>query len=222
MPTARGCPRPRASDVRVFDDSQGLVCHMTFHSWLRSSSMPEPRRPPRRFLWTGLRLLGRGPLGLPHPGATTACRPAPFVLVRYVRCRRMPPRGASGPGQAIPPEGDPPLPGSVLGRLAARSAGCCCRCCAGRASAQPPPRGRQVRARVSARQTTDRRLWVSRPGPARRAEAHTGGRADNDPSAGSPTETLLRLLLPLDAGARGASGRAQGTSSGQLAATSNR
>ena len=30
----------------------------------------------------------------------------------------------------------------------------------------------------------------------------------NDPSAGSPTETLLRLLLPLDAGARRASGHA--------------
>lgn len=29
--------------------------------------------------------------------------------------------------------------------------------------------------------------------------------ANNDPSAGSPTETLLRLLLPLDAGARGVS-----------------
>lgn len=28
---------------------------------------------------------------------------------------------------------------------------------------------------------------------------------NNDPSAGSPTETLLRLLLPLDAGARGVS-----------------
>ena len=31
----------------------------------------------------------------------------------------------------------------------------------------------------------------------------------NDPSAGSPTETLLRLLLPLDAGARRTSGRAE-------------
>lgn len=32
---------------------------------------------------------------------------------------------------------------------------------------------------------------------------------NNDPSAGSPTETLLRLLLPLDAGARGVSVHAE-------------
>lgn len=43
------------------------------------------------------------------------------------------------------------------------------------------------------------RRWGS--GPAR-------GGVNNDPSAGSPTETLLRLLLPLDAGARRASGHA--------------
>ena len=53
LPTLRH-PGPRASDVRGFDGSRGLVCHTTFHSLLRSSSMPEPRRPPRRCLWTRL------------------------------------------------------------------------------------------------------------------------------------------------------------------------
>ena len=38
---------------------------------------------------------------------------------------------------------------------------------------------------------------------------HSSRTAYNDPSAGSPTETLLRLLLPLDAGARRTSGRAE-------------
>ena len=71
-------PGPRASDVRGFDGSRGLVCHTTFHSLLRSSSMPEPRRPPRRCLWTRL---GAG---------TPRCLSALVVSRRRNATRRLP------------------------------------------------------------------------------------------------------------------------------------
>lgn len=78
-------PRPRALDVRGFDGSRSLVCRMTFHSLLRSSSMPEPRRPPRRCLWNSARGLGhRGASRLPRRRNATRRLPrfsgrTPFV-----------------------------------------------------------------------------------------------------------------------------------------------
>ena len=54
---------------------------------------------------------------------------------------------------------------------------------------------------------------LSPPSLSREREKGGGGGGGasgyNDPSAGSPTETLLRLLLPLDDGARRASGHAE-------------
>ena len=58
---------------------------MTFHSLLRSSSMPEPRRPPRRCLWNSARGLGhRGASRLPRRRNATRRLPrfsgrTPFV-----------------------------------------------------------------------------------------------------------------------------------------------
>lgn len=52
-------------------------------------------------------------------------------------------------------------------------------------------------------------ICVVSPLGAPQKRGHSSRTAYNDPSAGSPTETLLRLLLPLDAGARRTSGRAE-------------
>ena len=61
----------------------------------------------------------------------------------------------------------------------------------------------RVGGRSEARPTTLERLRERQPRGASRADPHQRihkrviGTCANDPSAGSPTETLLRLLLPL-------------------------
>ena len=170
------------------------MCHTTFHSLLRSSSMPEPRRPPRRCLWTRL---GAG---------TPRCLSALVVSRRRNATRRLPRLSGLTPffagfSAAWQPRRERRLPSALPQRAF------------GTDSSTPsppvllllnflllvaPPAGLLVETARGRR----RRCHCCVP-PSR-------GTADqyNDPSAGSPTETLLRLLLPLDAGARRTSGRA--------------
>ena len=113
VPGARGvAPSRRAWDVRGFDGSRGLVCHTTYHSWLRSSSMPEPRRPPRRLLWYWAALTA-GPAASRHARAPgPRLRAAPRSAPTRPCDRHTPLRGASGPtprGMSRPPPPDHPL-----------------------------------------------------------------------------------------------------------------
>lgn len=66
----------------------------------------------------------------------------------------------------------------------------------------PPRRAGEVLGRTTATGPGGGRDPPSGPqlsgGVLSRAPLRQGGRTGNDPSAGSPTETLLRLLLPLD------------------------
>ena len=81
----------------------------------------------------------------------------------------------------------------------------------GTVPAQPEPRGASRQTNHPSRGTQALRSPTDKSGPQERSPRKRESRArwslssentrqtDNDPSAGSPTETLLRLLLPLNA-----------------------
>ena len=60
---------------------------------------------------------------------------------------------------------------------------------------RPPPANRP---QTTTRAGRPEKMFFSSP-PSERSSTPSRGQLNNDPSAGSPTETLLRLLLPLNA-----------------------
>ena len=176
------------------------MCHTTFHSLLRSSSMPEPRRPPRRCLWTRLgagtpRCLSARVFCVTaeerHSAPSSLVRPHPLVM--------------SSPQPESPAESAAFRVRSPKGLLRCRTARLlrplCFSTCASSLFLVEPPASL---LRSGQGQTTTLSLLCARRPPEEGQLTKY-----NDPSAGSPTETLLRLLLPLDAGARRTSGHAE-------------
>lgn len=142
----------------------------------------------------------------PREGAPTSDPPAPSAPRSSGRpgCRGVSPRGGrNGEG---PPGRDEVLTrrgvlrggGSVSGREAPTRA----RLGPSGGKRPPPRRAGEVLGRTTATGPGGGRDPPSGPqlseGVLSRAPLRQGGRTGNDPSAGSPTETLLRLLLPLD------------------------
>ena len=87
------------------------MCHTTFHSLLRSSSMPEPRRPPRRCLWKlgwglGRRGASRHFCGVTaeerHSAPSSLVRPHPPCVLCLLRSLRAPQRAP--PSECAPPK----------------------------------------------------------------------------------------------------------------------
>ena len=193
--------------VQRFDDSLNSAIHITYRISLRSSSMREPRDPllkvflfvsslapaslaPRAIRRRRLRLVGRlGSLGgLPRgnpPGKQQGgVRGEGVVLCIPPGNERFnPPAGVTGRGGAASR-----APGSLASRHV-------------RASSHHGRQG-QLRPRGQWSPPCAGRSVVSRAYPTplpmflrNRCRCCCPG---NDPSAGSPTETLLRLLLPLN------------------------
>lgn len=165
------------------------MCHTTFHSLLRSSSMPEPRRPPRRCLWTRL---GAGtPRCL---SARVLCHGGGTPLGAFLACPASPPLVMSSLLSGSPAESAAfrvrspkgPFWYRQLDSFAPRASLLCFLFASG-APGKPLLRSGQG-------QTTTLSLLCVRHSPPKRGQLTKY----NDPSAGSPTETLLRLLLPLN------------------------
>ena len=221
-------PRPRALDVRGFDGSRSLVCRMTFHSLLRSSSMPEPRRPPRRCLWNSARGLGhRGASRLPRRRNATRRLPRFSGRTPFVSPSSLLPFRSSHPRRALqraPPSESAPSWGPSSLHDGERARGIRTPThhpfpsllSSFRSSFSGAPGRRDPMAAGGRRRRSAARLASASPAGRPHAPPKEGTRGVNtrqgrynDPSAGSPTETLLRLLLPLDDGARRASGHAE-------------
>lgn len=154
--------------------------------------------------------------------------PAPRTEESGARRRGAEPPAAAGRGGRGRPARRPTLPRGAPPRKAGRGIGRDTRSGSRRRGARrrvdgPPPHTPRARVDAPPRRTTGRTgtgtASLLLPGASRRDGSGTGtgagagGRAPppplavNDPSAGSPTETLLRLLLPLDSQVRPSSQR---------------
>ena len=163
-----------ASCVQRFDDSLNSAIRTTYRISLRSSSLREPRYPSTRVVCCDNSSGGR-------TGATreTHARTAPWRqgkghATRTTRTRAA--RRSSG-GHATA--------GSRGGQTAAGRASSACATTPRTEADADAQRTRSDNETVRARKTETVRKGA-------------GGKTGNDPSAGSPTETLLRLLLPLN------------------------
>ncbi|KAK1258487.1 hypothetical protein QJS04_geneDACA011496 [Acorus gramineus] len=168
-----------ATCVQRLDGSRDSAIHTKYRISLRSSSMREPRYPLPRVITVSIVMIRCAPRGfgpaLPAPGVAVAGKPA-----GWVRGRCHAPRPLSF------------LSGEFLG---ADRAGVVVRF-------PRPARGAGLhRANRGAGATRTRGSAPGLPpGDVDDGFSWGGSSAgpDNDPSAGSPTETLLRLLLPLN------------------------
>lgn len=172
-----------ASCVQRLDDSRNSAIHTTYRISLRSSSLQEPRYPLLRVV-----AMYFDPPGGRHLSPTSVVLCAP---------RAPPPRGGGAEGLSSGPvprgteEGGRPRDGEWGGGV-------------------PLPRTRHAadrRPRPGTSPTVSRlrhggeERATAPPGTAPRGTSTIHGvwrMCVNDPSAGSPTETLLRLLLPLN------------------------
>lgn len=171
-----------ASCVQRLDDSRNSAIHTTYRISLRSSSLQEPRYPLLRVVATYF-----DPPGGRHlsPASVVLCAP------------RAPPEegGAEGLSSGPVPRGT-----EEGGRPRGRGWG-------GGVPLPAPRRAADGRPRPGTSPTVSRLRHggeaqaTAPPGAAPRGTSTIRGvrrMCVNDPSAGSPTETLLRLLLPLN------------------------
>ena len=166
-----------ASCVQRFDDSLNSAIRTTYRISLRSSSLREPRYPSARVVCVCSQC------------ELTSRHAAPGAALR----RRAAARRATGDGPSAPRRrtGDArrPRADGRVGELSSRNDSRPRRrggAHAPNAAALDARRGRETRASRAPPSGIDVRTSVG------------GGKTGNDPSAGSPTETLLRLLLPLN------------------------
>lgn len=171
-----------ASCVQRLDDSRNSAIHTTYRISLRSSSLQEPRYPLLRVV-----AMYFDPPGERHlsPTSVVLCAPrAPPPGVgggRFIERPRALQHGGGGTPSRRRVGGGVPLPAP---RHAAD----------GRPRPDSSPTVSRLRHGGEERATTP-------PGAAPRDTSTIRGvqrMCVNDPSAGSPTETLLRLLLPLN------------------------
>ena len=175
--------------VQRFDDSLNSAIRTTYRISLRSSSLREPRYPSARVVFIRCELTSRlPPTRRPEStgrrdddkGRTDAARRAPTDRrgQRRERARHLLKQTARAtPRQRCPRDDAQPC-------------------------AQPSQRAAHAKPRraegTSARRRPSRQRARRPPERHRSHECESGGKTGNDPSAGSPTETLLRLLLPLN------------------------
>jgi hypothetical protein len=173
-----------ASCVQRFDDSLNSAIRTTYRISLRSSSLREPRYPSTRVVC----LLVLEMLNEEND---------PLKAARFAQLQ----------GHAVLPKG------KLNARLARKDdtlkrAPPALQCLCARRPRPPSRRGeRSKRYERRAKASTDPRRQRHRgdrpsradpPGVQVTVRIRAGGKTGNDPSAGSPTETLLRLLLPLN------------------------
>ncbi len=169
-----------ATCVQKLDDSRNSAIHTTYRISLRSSSLREPRYPLLRVVCYSSRFASLPPVARAPPGegkegsdslGRTWCAAHPRGE-NPTRARLRPPANwpAKGPNSRR-------RPGKRTRRRAPRRGG-------------PRPSEARPRGPLPAR-TRD-------PGRTKACSQGLQLCVCNDPSAGSPTETLLRLLLPLN------------------------
>ena len=168
-----------ATCVQKLDDSRNSAIHTTYRISLRSSSLREPRYPLLRVVCYSSKFASPAG-GARAPGEGKG-------RLRLARSNMV--RGASA-GQK--PDSRPRPPAGRTGRERAElapEAGTADE--ASSPSDGGPARERGTTARVAPRQRAE-------PGRTKACSQGLPLCVCNDPSAGSPTETLLRLLLPLN------------------------
>lgn len=194
-------PSERASGatcVQKLDDSRNSAIHITYRISLRSSSLQEPRYPLLRVV-SVMHVRDRRPDSSPdikreRGGAGGARVQTQSLDFSHVWCSCVPSHSRGREERSGPGRRRESAPSRRRG--------------ASWAAARAVGRPRTGRARSAATHPTSRpqRGWE-------RSDSRTSGcgssldihnspglldRCVNDPSAGSPTETLLRLLLPLN------------------------
>ena len=169
--------------VQRLDDSLNSAIHTRYRSSRRSSSMHEPRGPPLEvILFFKVLSYNTGNATFTHP--KTGEKSGPQKSGPWNGQRRHSPREGAR-------EGPPPRRGEVQRRIPSLMD-----------SSRPQPGPGQPLLPLRAKPGRPHRLHTEPRRPSSSARRGTGARVrapiGNDPSAGSPTETLLRLLLPLN------------------------